>query len=73
MTAAKKNPAATAATITLVQVASHTRKPNKERLLATLKGLGLGRGINCQSELKDTPQTRGMIAKVAHLIEVRKA
>ena len=74
MTAAKKKTAAAnAGTITLVQVASHTRKPNKERLLATLKGLGLGRGINCQSEIKDTPQARGMIAKVAHLVEVRQA
>lgn len=68
MTAAKKNTAANA-TVKLVQVASHTRKPNKDRLLATLKGLGLGRGINCRAEIKDTPQSRGMIAKVAHLIK----
>ncbi len=71
MTAAKKNTAAHT-TVKLVQVASHTRKPNKERLLATLKGLGLGK-IGRESEIKDTPAVRGMIAKVAHLVEVRQA
>jgi large subunit ribosomal protein L30 len=55
-----------------VQVASHTRKPNKDRILATLKGLGLGK-IGNESQLKDTPAVRGMIAKVAHLVEVRQA
>jgi large subunit ribosomal protein L30 len=74
MTAAKKKTTAAATgIITLVQVASHTRKPNKERLLATLKGLGLGRSIGCTSQIKDTPAVRGMIAKVAHLVEVRQA
>lgn len=71
MTAAKKNTAAST-TLTLVQIASHTRKPNKERLLATLKGLGLGK-IGRESEIKDTPAMRGMLAKVAHLVEVRQA
>ncbi len=71
MTAAKKNTAASA-TVKLVQIASHTRKPNKERLLATLKGLGLGK-IGRESQIKDTPAMRGMLAKVAHLVEVRQA
>lgn len=70
MTAAKKNTAN--ATVSLVQIASHTRKPNKDRILATLKGLGLGK-IGNESQLKDTPAIRGMIAKVAHLVEVRQA
>jgi large subunit ribosomal protein L30 len=34
-----------------------------------LVGLGLNR-IGRVSELPDTPQTRGMIAKVAHLVQV---
>ena len=37
---------------------------------ATLVGLGLNRPGRV-SELADTPAMRGMIAKVAHLIEVR--
>lgn len=67
MTADQKN---TTAVVNLEQVASHTRKPNKDRILATLKGLGLGK-IGRQSQLKDTPAIRGMIAKVAHLVAVR--
>jgi large subunit ribosomal protein L30 len=35
----------------------------------TLKALGLGR-INRISERVDTPSTRGMIAKIPHLVEV---
>ena len=36
---------------------------------ATLKGLGLKRAAQVR-ELEDTPAVRGMIAKVAHLVEV---
>ena len=36
----------------------------------TLKALGLGR-IGRSRELPDTPQVRGMVAKVVHLVEVR--
>ena len=36
---------------------------------ATLRGLGLTRA-NQVRELEDTPAVRGMIAKVAHLIEI---
>ncbi|MGE3142162.1 MAG: 50S ribosomal protein L30 [Hyphomonadaceae bacterium] len=36
---------------------------------ATLKGLGLTRAERVR-ELEDTPAVRGMIAKVAHLVEV---
>jgi len=40
-----------------------------ERQRATLRGLGL-RGINCVSELENTPAVRGMIDKVKHLVVV---
>lgn len=43
-----------------------------ERQRATLRGLGLTR-LNRTRILLDTPQTRGMIAKVAHLIEWQAA
>jgi len=36
---------------------------------ATLKGLGLGK-ISRMKELKDTPEIRGMINKVKHLVRV---
>src|SRR6202020_2826215 len=40
------------------------------RQLDTLRALGL-RGIGQSVEVNDTPQIRGMIAKVAHLVEVQ--
>ncbi|MFN5589823.1 MAG: 50S ribosomal protein L30 [Holosporales bacterium] len=39
------------------------------RVRATLRGLGLGR-IGKQKTLIDSPQVRGMIAKVHHLVTV---
>ncbi len=39
------------------------------RQLAVVRGLGLRR-IRHTVELKDTPDTRGMIHKVRHLVEV---
>ena len=39
------------------------------RQRATLRGLGLRR-LNQTVELKDAPQVRGMITKVAHLVRV---
>jgi large subunit ribosomal protein L30 len=57
----------TDSTITLVQVGSHIGRPAEQR--ATLKGLGLNR-IGRKSTVKDTPAARGMIAKVAHLVQV---
>jgi large subunit ribosomal protein L30 len=41
--------------------------PEKHR--AVLRGMGLTK-INKVVVLKDTPQTRGMIRKVSHLLEV---
>jgi len=54
-------------TITLEQIASPTRRPGDQR--ATLIGLGLNK-IRKQSTLKDTPEVRGMIRKVPHLVRV---
>jgi large subunit ribosomal protein L30 len=46
---------------------SPIRRPSDQR--ATLIGLGLNK-IRRRSTLVDTPATRGMIAKVAHLVRV---
>ena len=54
-------------TITLEQTASAIGRPGSQR--ETLKGLGLNR-IGRRARLADTPATRGMIAKVAHLLRV---
>ena len=43
----------------------------KRNQAAVVKGLGLRR-IRHTVELKDTPETRGMIHKVRHLVEVDK-
>ena len=53
--------------VTVRQTGSPIRRRNDQR--ATLVGLGLNR-IGRTSTLDDTPSVRGMIAKVAHLIEV---
>ena len=55
------------AKITVRQTASPIRRKGDQR--ATLVGLGLNR-IGRQSVLDDTPAVRGMIAKVAHMVEV---
>ena len=54
-------------TVTIEQIASPTRRPQDQR--ATLIGLGLNK-IRKQSTLKDTPEVRGMIAKLPHLVRV---
>jgi large subunit ribosomal protein L30 len=54
-------------TIKIRQIGSAMRRPHQQR--ETLIGLKLNK-IGRVAELVDTPQTRGMIAKVAHLIEV---
>ena len=55
------------ASITVRQTASPIRRKRDQR--ATLVGLGLNR-IGRESVLEDTPSVRGMIAKVAHMVEV---
>jgi large subunit ribosomal protein L30 len=54
-------------TITIEQIASPTRRPADQR--ATLIGLGLNK-IRRRSTLKDTPEVRGMINKIPHLVRV---
>ena len=56
-----------AKTIKLEQTGSPIRRHHSQR--STLIGLKLNK-IGRVAELVDTPQTRGMIAKVAHLVEV---
>ena len=54
-------------TITIEQIASPSRRPADQR--ATLIGLGLNK-IRKQSTLKDTPEVRGMIGKIPHLVRI---
>ena len=54
-------------TLTVRQLRSAARKPKEQE--ATLRGLGLGK-IRREKVLEDTPAVRGMIRKVAHLVEV---
>jgi large subunit ribosomal protein L30 len=54
-------------TLTVEQTGSPSRRPADQR--QTLVGLGLNR-IRRRSTLQDTPQVRGMIAKVQHLVRV---
>jgi large subunit ribosomal protein L30 len=56
-----------AKTIKVQQTGSATRREASQR--ATLIGLGLNK-IGRISELPDTPQTRGMVGKVKHLVRV---
>jgi large subunit ribosomal protein L30 len=57
----------TAKTITVEQIGSPMRRHHRQR--ETLVGLRLNK-IGRVSKLVDSPQTRGMIAKVAHLVRV---
>ena len=61
---------AAAKTIKVQQTGSPQRRHHSQR--ETLIGLGLNR-IGRVAEVPDTPQTRGMIAKVKHLLEVVEA
>jgi large subunit ribosomal protein L30 len=54
-------------TIKVQQVGSPSRRHHSQR--ETLVGLRLNK-IGRVSELEDTPSVRGMIAKVAHLVQV---
>jgi large subunit ribosomal protein L30 len=54
-------------TIKVEQTGSPIRRIHQQR--ETLIGLGLNR-IGRVRELPDTPATRGMIAKVAHLVRL---
>jgi large subunit ribosomal protein L30 len=54
-------------TIKIEQTGSPIRRVHGQR--ETLVGLGLNR-IGRVSEIEDTPSTRGMITRVAHLVRV---
>ena len=54
-------------TVKIRQIGSPMRRHHSQR--ETLIGLKLNK-IGRVAELVDSPQTRGMIAKVAHLVEV---
>ncbi len=53
--------------ITITLVRSHIGKPADQR--AVLNGMGLNK-LNKSVVLKDTPEIRGMIRKVSHLVTV---
>jgi large subunit ribosomal protein L30 len=55
------------ATIKIKQTGSPIRRTSDQR--ATLIGLGLNK-MHRVSELQDSPEVRGMIRKVQHMVEV---
>jgi large subunit ribosomal protein L30 len=59
--------AASKKTVTVEQIGSPIRRPEKQR--QTLIGLGLNK-MHKRRTLIDSPQVRGMIAKVSHLVRV---
>jgi large subunit ribosomal protein L30 len=56
------------AKIKLKQTGSPIRRPASQR--ATLKGLGLDK-MNRVVELEDTPEVRGMIQTVRHMVQIQ--
>lgn len=56
--------------IIITQTRSFIKCPKRQK--DTLKALGLGR-IGKSNEVEGTPQVRGMVAKVAHLVSVKEA
>ena len=57
------------ATIKIKQTGSPIRRKQDQR--ATLIGLGLNK-MHRVSELQDSPEVRGMIRKVQHMVEVQE-
>ena len=55
------------AKITNTQIGSPIRRPEKQKQM--LVGLGLGK-MHKVVELEDTPEVRGAIAKLPHMVEV---
>ncbi|MDX2211152.1 MAG: 50S ribosomal protein L30 [Sphingopyxis sp.] len=55
------------AKIKIKQVGSPIRRPSSQRKILT--GLGLGK-MHRVVELEDTPEVRGMIRKLPHMVEV---
>lgn len=56
------------ATIKIKQTGSPIRRTKDQR--ATLIGLGLNK-MHKVSELEDSPEVRGMIRKVQHMVEIQ--
>ncbi len=54
--------------IKIRQIRSPIRRPKDQR--ATLIGLGLNK-MHKEVELVDTPEVRGMIDKVKHLVDIK--
>ncbi len=54
-------------TVRIRQTGSAIRRPDAQR--KTLAGLGLGK-MHREVELTDTPEVRGMIRKIAHMVTV---
>lgn len=57
-------------TLTITLKRSCIGRPEKQRLV--VRGLGL-RGINSSVVLPDIPETRGMVNKIPHLVEVKES
>jgi large subunit ribosomal protein L30 len=57
-------------TLTVTLKRSCIGRPEKQRLV--VRGLGL-RGINSSVVLPDTPEIRGMVNKIPHLVEVKES
>ena len=57
------------ATIKIKQTGSPIRRTKDQR--ATLVGLGLNK-MHRVSELQDSPEVRGMIRKVQHMVEIQE-
>ncbi len=57
----------TGKTVTVEQIGSPARRTAGQR--GTLIGLGLNK-IRSRSTLEDTPEVRGMIRKISHLVRV---
>ena len=53
--------------IKIRQIGSPIRRPKGQR--AILTGLGLGK-MHREAELVDTPEVRGMIRKLPHMVEI---
>ena len=53
----------------ITQIKSYIGRPEKHRKV--LRGMGLGR-LNRTVVLKDTPEIRGMVRKVTHLVAMEE-
>ena len=56
--------------ITITQVKSIIDRPERQKL--TMKALGLGK-VNKSVTVEETPQIKGMVQKVQHLVEVKNS